>query len=132
MQFPGGHSILIKTFIPWRIKRSRPASALRISSPFLTVVDTDTSMKQGQRKRCISRTWTVSKSLWETSIANAFLKRFAPNPFTTTPSLPHSTLHEWPSPHRVASHIQRPPCGHGFGPRTARAIHPGAHCGLRC
>ena len=93
MRFPVGHSILIKTFVPWRINHSLPASPLRISSPFLTVGDTATSMTLGQRKS-ISRIWTVSRSPWVTlySIANAFSKRFVPKPFATTASLPPSTL----------------------------------------
>ena len=94
MRFPVGHSILIKTFIPWRMNHSLPASPLRISSPFRNVGNTATSMKPGQRKRCISRIWTVSRSPWVTlySIANAFSKRFVPKPFATTASLPPSTL----------------------------------------
>ena len=55
MRFPVGHSILIKTFVPWRINHSLPALPLRISSPFQNVGDTATLMQTGQCKRCISR-----------------------------------------------------------------------------
>ena len=94
MRFPVGHSILIKSFVPWRVTHSPPASHTRISSQFLPVIDTGTAMRTGPHKRCTSRTWMASKSLWATfcSIANAFSKRFAPSPSATTAFLPPSTL----------------------------------------